>query len=415
MTTNPDFDNNNTPENADEQARRWRLILGGAMDQQLQNGRDQRMDSVLQALYGDGQSDKEGDSSASGASGDDRQGGTEESMPDVSRWLGDIRKYFPDTIVQIMQRDAIEKVGLKKLLSEPEILQHIKPDVELVATLMTLKEVIPGETKASARILVQKVVEDLMKRLESPMRQAIRGALNRATRNRRPRHHEINWHYTIRTNLKHYQKDYETIIPETLMGYGRRRHSMHDVIICIDQSGSMASSIVYASVFGAVMASLPSLRTHMVVFDTSVVDLTPHLSDPVDVLFGTQLGGGTDINRALGYCQQLIVRPEDTTFVLISDLFEGGDKEQMIRRTRQMKTSGVQFVSLLALNDTGTPAYDYDTALEFTDMDIPAFACTPDLFPELMAATMNRQDINAWAGRHAIKVMRGRDDNLEDA
>ena len=407
----PEDDN----EIVDERLRRWRLILGGAMNEKLQSGRDQRMDSVLRALYGDGDGSgsKNGEGNASGQ-GRDRRGGSEDSMPNVSRWLGDIRKYFPDSVVQIMQRDAIEKVGLRKLLSEPDILEHIEPDVNLVATLMTLKDVIPGETKDSARILVRKVVEDLIRRLESPMRQAIRGALNRAVRNRRPRHHEINWHYTIRTNLKHYQKDYETIIPETLIGYGRRRHALHDIIICIDQSGSMASSMVYASVFGAVMASLPSLRTHMVVFDTNVVDLTPYLSDPVDVLFGTQLGGGTDINQALGYCQKLVTRPEDTTLILISDLFEGGDREHMLLRTKQMKASGVQFVSLLALSDEGAPAYDHDTALELADMDIPAFACTPDLFPDLMAATMNRRDISAWAARHDIKVTRGRGEDLFD-
>ncbi len=286
----------------------------------------------------------------------------------------------------------------------------IEPDVNLVSTLLTLKDVIPTETKATARIIVQKVVDDLMKRLENPMRQAIRGALNRAIRNRRPRHHEINWLSTIHANLKHYQKDYKTVIPEQLIGYGRKRSSAHDVIVCIDQSGSMASSMVYASVFGAVMAAVPALKTHMVVFDTSVVDLTQHLSDPVDLLFGTSLGGGTDINQALGYCQSLVTRPSETTLVLISDLYEGGRRKQMLAKAKRITESGVNMVALLALSDQGAPNYDHITAAEFGELGIPAFACTPDLFPELMAATMNRHDLASWASHHGIKVAKSKED-----
>ena len=178
------------------------------------------------------------------------------------------------------------------------------PDVHMVADLISLGSVIPQNTKETARIVVRKVVDDLMSRLEEPMRSAVSGALDRSQRNRRPRHSEIDWNRTIRANLRHWQPDYRTIVPETLVGYGRKvRRPQREVILCIDQSGSMANSVVYSSIFGAVMASLPAVATRLVVFDTAVVDLTDKLSDPVDVLFGVQLGGGTDINRAVGYCQ----------------------------------------------------------------------------------------------------------------
>jgi Mg-chelatase subunit ChlD len=393
-----------------ERLRRWRLMLGGSADgtgMQL-GGRDAKMDAVLEALYGQGMGRGQGGDGDEGDKSLDRRGGMQESMPNVSRWLGDIRKYFPSSVVQVMQKDAIEKIGLRRMLSEPEILEMIEPDVNLVGTLLTLKDVIPNETKTTARIIVRKVVEDLMKRLESPMREAIKGALNRAIRNRRPKYREIDWNRTIRVNLKHYQKDYETIIPEQLIGYGHKRSAAHDVIIAIDQSGSMAPSMVYASVFGAVMASIPSLKTQMIVFDTSVVDLTQHLSDPVDLLFGTMLGGGTDINKALGYVQGLVSRPHDTTVILISDLFEGGWRDQMIKRATRLVETGVNFVTLLALSDEGTPSYDHNTAAEFADLGIPAFACTPDLFPELMAATMNRKDLSMWAAQNGIKLPRGK-------
>jgi Mg-chelatase subunit ChlD len=385
----------------DERLRRWRLILGGGncdgIGVKLSHV-DGKRDQALGELYG-------------GASGKTRRGGTEASMPNVSRWLGDVREYFPDSVVEIMQKDAIERVGLQRLLAEPEFLELVEPDVHLVATLIALNRVIPSGTRETARALVRKVVDDLLQKLTNPMRQAVSGALNRAARNRRPRHHEIDWNRTIRANLKHYQPEYRTIIPETLIGYGRKRQlAQRDVIVCIDQSGSMATSVVYASIFGAVMASIPALKTHLVVFDTAVVDLTAELHDPVDLLFGTQLGGGTDINQALGYCQQLVARPQETILILISDLYEGGNREDMLKHARQLKEAGVQFITLLALNDRGAPSYDRSIAAEFAGLDIASFACTPDLFPDLMAAAINRQDLAAWAAQHEINLPRAKDD-----
>ena len=395
------------PSEKAERLRRWRLLLGGGVNHQL-NGSDGRKDNVLGQLYGKKMQRKIAlsKSGKTNKNGRKRYGGMEPSMPDVSRWLGDIREYFPDTVVQVMQQDAIDALGLDKLLMEQDVLEQIQPDVSLIATLLTLKDAIPTETKDTARILVKRVVDDLMQRLESPMKQAIRGALNRANRTRRPRHHDIDWNRTIRTNLKHYQDDYQTVIPETLIGFGRkRRETPHHIIICIDQSGSMAESMVYSSIFGAVMASIPSLKTSMVVFDTSVVDMTPHLHDPVDLLFGTQLGGGTDIEQAVGYCENLMERPRDTTFVLISDLIEGGSQQRLLQRTNHLIQSGVNLVCLLALSDSGAPAFSRELAQEISSQGSVAFACTPDLFPELMAATLSRKDLRKWAGQHEVKVI----------
>ena len=179
------------------------------------------------------------------------------------------------------------------------------------------------------------------------------------------------------------------------------------MILCIDQSGSMASSVVYSSVFAAVLASMRSLKTSLVVFDTAVVDLTPELHDPVEVLFGTQLGGGTDINRALGYCEGLVQRPANTILVLISDLLEGGDQSALFRRAAALVASGVTLVTLLALSDDGAPAYDHDNAQAFAALGSPAFACTPDQFPDLMAAAIERRDLGAWAAGEGIVTSHG--------
>ena len=374
----------------DERIRKWRLILGQKADPEQElnlDGELQGMDNVLEALYES-----------------ERKGGLGSSSPNINRWLGDIREYFPTSVVQVMQKDALERLGLDQMLLEPELLEAIEPDVNLVATLISLNKILPKKTKETAREIVRKVVKELEKRLKNPMRQAIEGALNRAVRNRRPKYNEINWQRTIRANLKHYQEDLNTIIPEHLIGHGRKSQSLKHIILLIDQSGSMAASLVYSSVFGAILASLRSVKTHFIVFDTAVVDLTAELHDPVDLLFGTQLGGGTDINKALGYAQSLIQNPSDTIVVLISDLFEGGRVSEMLKKVISIKTSGAQFITLLALNDRGAPAYDKAIANQMAQLDAPAFACTPDKFPELMAAAVKKEDLKMWLGRENIPI-----------
>lgn len=376
----------------DERLRRWRLILGSGEADGIGSGgglslsaADLGMDAVLTALY---------DS--------DRKGGLGSSSPKVARWLGDIRTYFPVSVIRVLQQDALERLNLQQMLMEPELLETIEPDVHLVANLLSLSQVMPNKTKETARLVVRRVVSELERKLANPTRQAILGSLNRSLRNRRPRHQEIDWNRTIRANLKHYQPDYQTIIPETRIGFGRKRSSLQDIILCVDQSGSMATSVVYAGIFSAVLASLPAVQTQMVVFDTEVVDLTDLLQDPVEVLFGTQLGGGTDINRALTYCQGLVKRPEKTILVLISDLYEGGDRAAMLKRIASLLGSGVQVIALLALNDDGACCYDHQVASTLAGWGIPAFACTPDQFPLLMAAAINRQDISQWAATQGL-------------
>ncbi len=376
----------------DRRLHKWRMILGKDADpdgEQELDGEAQGMDEVLEALY-----DSE------------RKAGLGSSAPNVNRWLGDIRKYFPTPIVQLMQKDALERLGLKQMLLEPELLESVEPDINLVTTILSLNKVMPEKTKATARILVRKVVEELEKKLRNPLREAIEGSIHRAVRNRRPRYNEIDWHKTIRINLKHYQEDLKTIIPEKLIGHGRKGQALKTVILLVDQSGSMATSVVFASVFGAIMASVRSVKTHMVVFDTAVVDLSDQLEDPVSLLFGTQLGGGTDINRALAYAETLILNPSDTILLLISDLYEGGSEAALLRRAAAIKAMGLQFVTLLALSDKGAPAYDQQMATTFAGMSIPTFACTPDLFPSLMAAAIKNQDLSQWVSRQGI-VRRG--------
>lgn len=380
----------NKKENTEAHLQRWRLILGQAADpaEETQLSETQiGMDRVLTALY---------DS--------DRQGGLGSSSPNVNRWLGDIRKYFPSPVVQLIQKDAMDRLGLEKLLLEPELLSTLEVDVHLAATLLSLNKVLPDESRETAREVVRRVCEQLEKRLRPALRSAISGVINRAIRNRRPRFKEINWPQTIRRNLKHYQKELGTIIPEQLIGYGRKGPHLKHIILLMDQSGSMASSVVHTGVIACILASLRALKTRVVAFDTAVVDLSEQLSDPVDLLFGVQLGGGTDIERALAYAQDLVSNPQDTIVVLISDLFEGGPSDPMMQRIAHLLRQGCQFIALLALNDEGAPAFDKDVAQELAALDVPAFACTPDLFPDLMAAAIQRQDMRQWLGNQGVEV-----------
>lgn len=369
-----------------EYLKRWRLILGG--DESDGTGislsvEEQRLDRSLQAVY---------DS--------DRRGGLGSSAPKVSRWLGDIREFFPQTVVQVIQRDAIKRLHLDSLLTEKEMLATVVPDVHLVATLMSLSHTIPEKNKEMARQVVRKVVDELLRKLSAPTQQAITGALNRSSRRRNPRYNEIDWKTTIVKNLKNYQPQYKTIIPEIRIGYGRKRKALKDIILCLDQSGSMGTSVIYSGIFGSVLASLPAVNTRMVVFDTAVVDLTDDLQDPVDLLFGVQLGGGTDIARALTYCQGIITRPQDTVLVLVTDLYEGGSEQEMRKRFASIVASGVQLIVLPALNDDGAPSYDKSHAEFLATLGIPTFACTPDKFPELMAAALSKQDIGMWVSQN---------------
>jgi Mg-chelatase subunit ChlD len=389
---------------AAERLRRWRLVLGSAADPGTPAGnratdagsgelsdRDAAIDAALAAIY-----DRRPGQARRGA-------GLGGSAPALHRWLGDIRTYFPTPVVQVLQQDALERLGLRELLLEPEMLAAVQPDVYLVGTLLSLRSAMPEQTRQTARIVVGQVVAEIERRLQTELHRAVLGALDRSARHRRPRLADVDWPATIRANLRHYRPELRTIIAERLVGFARRRRiaALQDVILLVDQSGSMASSVIYAGVMAASLASLRAVRTQLVVFDTSVVDLTGQLADPVEVLFSTQLGGGTDINQAVAFGQSLVTRPTDTIMVLVSDLIEGGDQSALLRRLAALVESGVRLIVLLALSDDGAPAYSHELAAACATLGAPAFACTPDQFPDLLATAIRQGDVGTWVARNS--------------
>jgi hypothetical protein len=391
-----------------ERAKRWRLILGKAAEQSLQQGMNggqpclggdlDDLDEALGFIYGqdgaEGQMPGKGQGAGKGQQKGKRSAGLGKSAPQLAKWLGDLRGYFTTDVVAIVQKDAIERKGLKQLLFEPETLGQVTPSVEMVGTLLSLKNLIPEDAKEAARQMVQAVVEEIIKRLKGGIEQAIRGSLDRSRHSPIRCLPNMDWPRTIRRNLRNYNHEHKVIIPDQFFFFARQhRRKEYHVIVCMDQSGSMAESCVWGGVMGAILASMPALETKVIAFDTEVVDLTEQCSDPVDLLFGVMLGGGTDINRAVKYCQELITDPRKTIFLLLTDLYEGGNASELCRRMEDMVQSGVRAITLLALGDHGAPCYDEHLAKRFANIGVPSFACTPGKLPELLEGTLKGQDL----------------------
>jgi len=387
-------------EQTADKLKRWRLVLGEESEKSIAamspdpdmfalSEEEMIMDGALAAIY-----DETTGPTDPGTGG--RQGGGK-SMPNLAKWLTDVRGFFPEDVVAVIQSDAITRKGFKQLLLEPETLKTVKPDISMVSTLMALNRKIPEKAKDSARELIRAVVDEIMKKMEQDVRRAVTGALNKKNHSPLPSLAGLDRKRTIDRNLKNYDPDKKRIVPEKLYFFERtRKMNEWTVILDMDQSGSMAESIIYASVMGAIFAAIPAIKTHVIAFDTEVVDLTEMCeNDPVDVLFGVQLGGGTDINKSVGYCSQFIENPKKSIFILISDLFEGGVEAGLLRKLTEMYEAGVKVIVLLALSDRGVPSYDDALGRKIGAIGIPCFACTPDRLPELIEAALKGKDLLA--------------------
>lgn len=376
--------------NDTQELQRWRLILGQESENRLSSmnmpalsEEQSLMDSALAAIYNRSES--------GGFGGSGRGGGHGPSNPQISRWLGDVRTLFDKEIVKIIQNDAVNRCGLKQLLFEPELLENTEPDISLASTILTLKDMIPKRSKDSVRAFIKKIVEDINKQLEQDIRRAVTAAVNKRAHSPIPSAAALDYKMTIRRNLKHWSPELGTLVPEKFYFFDRGSKTAANkwtVILDIDQSGSMGESVIYSSVVSCILASMSSLKTRVIAFDTNIVDLTEKCDDPVDLLYGFQLGGGTDIDKSVTYCQQFIENPRKTLFFLISDLEEGGNRAAFVRRMEEIKASGVTLVCLLALADHGKPYYDEHMAQKLSGMGIPCFACSPQKLPDLLGQVL---------------------------
>lgn len=383
---------------AESKIRRWRLILGqDSQDRFAQMGNapltkeQDLMDQALAAIY------NRTESGGFGMQGGGAGHGA--SSPQITRWLGDVRQLFEKELVTVIQSDAVNRCGLKQLLFEPELLENLEPDVSLAATIMLLKEQIPKRSKDNVRSYIRKIVEEINRLLEQDIRRAITASVNRKKHSPIPSAAALDFKTTISRNLKNYNKNLGTIVPEHYYFFDRTSTTAANkwtVILDIDQSGSMGESVIYSSVMSCILASMASLRTRVVAFDTNIIDLTEKCEDPVDLLFGFQMGGGTNIEQSVVYCEKYIENPSKTLFFLISDLEEGGNRAGLLRRLEEMKSSGVTVICLLALADGGKPYYDAQMANRIAGLGIPCFACNPEMLPQLLERALSGQDLLAF-------------------
>ena len=400
-----------------EQLTRWRLILGKRRTRvrlsemspggcALSAGQLE-MDEALEAIYSSESEEEisreEWEASASGRPHGAVKG---RSFPRVAKWLDQIRNFFPSDCVVLLQKDAIERRGMKELLFEPEMLAKVEPSIDLASTVLSLKNLVPEKAKAAARELVRKVVEEIRRKLESKFAQAIRGALDRNRHSPFRSLPNLDWKRTIRRNLKNYNPDLKAIIPEHTYFFSRQqRQAEWNVIIAMDQSGSMHASLIYGGIMGAILASMPVVETHVVAFNhQDVVDLTEHCSDPVDLLFGVQLGGAEDYWKATSYCERFMHTPTKTLYILLADLYDTSPNEsRFVKRMEFLLESGVKAIGLLAISDQGQPSYNANLAEKLAKMGMPCFGCVPDKLPDLLAAVLKGQDLNKFAEGARLK------------
>ena len=393
----------------EEQIKRWRLILGKSSQESMNamcvagctlSESQLEMDEALAALYDEDQngeiSREDWEKKKVGSHGAVKG----RSMPKVARWLDQIRNFFPNDVVVLLQHDAIERRGMKELLFEPEIMANVEPSVDLAAAVLELKNLVPEKAKAAARDLVARVVEELRQRLETDFVKAVRGSLNRNEHSPFRSLPNLDWPRTIRRNLKNYNETLGTIIPERMSFFSRRyRQNEWNVIIAMDQSGSMHSSLIYGGIMGAILASMPAVETHVVAFNhEEVVDLTEHCVDPVDLLFGIQLGGAEDYWMATNYCERFMHTPSKTLYILIADLYDTSPNEKrFVKKMEHLLESGIRAVTLLAISDQGQPSYNEDLAKKLSKLGMPCFGCVPDRLPDLLAAVLKGNDLSKFA------------------
>lgn len=413
-----------TPTILRKDLERWRLILGKAAEAPLNEmgagcglvragdallaGDEAEIDDALNMIYSGEDAEElsreewETEASKKGPHGASKG----RSTPRVAKWLGQIRDFFPKDVVVLIQMDAIERRGMKELLFEPELMADVEPSIDMASTVLQMKNMVPEKAKHAARDLVHRAVEEVRKRLETKFAQAIRGALDRNRHSPFRNFANLDWSRTVRRNLKNYLPELKTLIPEQISFFSRQqRQNQWNIIIAMDQSGSMATSLIYGGIMGAILASIPAVETHVIAFNhEDIVDLTEHCSDPVDLLFGIQLGGAEDYWKATSYCERFMHTPEKTLYILLADLYDTSPNEnRFVKKMEVLLESGIKAIGLLAISDQGQPSFNQSLGDRLAKLGMPCFGCTPDTLPDLLAAALKGQDLQQFAQKARIK------------
>lgn len=356
---------------------RWRLILGGFSKNRLNfSGQGEELNSLydmeglLDFLYNYGRGDD--------VRTDDRTGGLGDSQLQACEWITRVRKLFPKRTAEVLEKQAVEDFHMTELITDKKVLEQMKPDMNLLKSILQLKHLMKGDVVMTARLIAKKVVEELKEKIEEDIKKSFTGAIDRSTSSPVRSARNIDIKKTIRKNLKNYDRESETLILQDIYFSGRmKKYNKKHIIIAVDESGSMLSSVIHSAVMAQIFSALPFAEVSLVIFDTNVVDLSKYADDPVSILMSVQLGGGTDIGKALSYCEQLISNPSDSCVIVVTDLFEGADTRVLLNTSKNLITSGAKLNFLTALDEEANPCYDKHLAQKLVNIGAFAGALTP--------------------------------------
>jgi Mg-chelatase subunit ChlD len=364
---------------------RWRLVLGQDAERHaIGIGADEQYERIEKLIGFLFQPAEEGDGDASPPK--DRQGGRGASRLTVPDWVDQVRELFPHQVKEVMERELINRRGIRELLEKPELLEKVEPNLDLVKTLLTHKDLMNEKTRVLARKVIERVVQELKQKMKVQVVPAITGAIRRDRHSPRKVYRNLDLKTTLRRNLKNFDAGSGKLLVDRLFFHAaERKNRPWHVIVVVDQSGSMLESAIFSTVMASIFYELPSVRTSLVLFDTQVVDLSDQVGQPVDVLLSVQLGGGTDITQALQYAGQLVREPRRTIVVLITDFYEGRAEQDLVNQVRAMADAGIRMIGLGALGYDARPAFNKPTAGKLRKQGMDILVCTPEKLAECMA------------------------------
>ena len=351
---------------------RWRLLLGEAAQNACGalSGQALAADAALEWLYG-----RDPDRAQRG----ERTGGDGASALSTPDWIDSVHTLFPQEVIARLERDAVERYGIDEVVTSLDVLERIEPSESLLRAVLHTKHLMNPQVLAAARRLVAEVVRRIMEKLATEVRQAFSGTRDRRRASRHAIAANFDFKRTVAANLKRWDPARQRLYVDAprFISRSRRHTERWDIVLLVDQSGSMVDSVIHSAVMAACLWNLPGMRTRLVAFDTSVVDLTDDVADPVELLMKVQLGGGTDIAKAVAYAQGRIANPRRSVVVLVSDFFEGGSDQELVRRVRALVQAGVRVLGLAALDATAKPVFDHDTAQRLVNAGAQVGAMTP--------------------------------------
>ena len=364
---------------------RWRLMLGAGAQSALGcdlDGAAAAQDHALGYLY-----DREYGAGRNVRQGGQRGGSLDDSAPTIPEWINQVHELFPRRTIERIEKDALERYKLDEMVTNPQVLERAQPSMSLLKAVLHTKHLMNQEVLAIARQLVKRVVDELMEKLARPVQSIFLGALDRRRRSTLRVAKNFDARTTVRRNLENFDTASRKLFIKTPYFFSRirRQTDRWQVIILVDESGSMADSVIHSAVTAAIFHGIKCIRTHMVLFDTNIVDVTNDCADPVETIMKVQLGGGTDIGQALAYAQGLIENPRRAIVVLITDFFEGGPSDRLLQITRQICESGATLLGLAALDSRAEPNYDKHMAQMMVDRGAQVAAMTPGELAEWVA------------------------------